>query len=1383
MKTILPTLFALILSISIAFAQNKDHHKAAPYQSSENPTKIFKPSNFYVSKPVRDMPLCDDLKTFDGYIVPRDGMLTSNDMSAKRKRKLAQLNAVNKGVQQVDDRLQMTIKPELEPVTRNAIIEFDNAQNSAAPPDPSMAVGPNHIVTMENGTWSVYDKTGVRAAGFPKPLNQPLAGPNHSDNAGDPVVMYDREADRWFISQFQLSGNSALSDDVFLIGISTTPDPTGSYNVYEYELTAGNDYPHYGVWGDSYVTAGNFTGNQKVYTFNRNKMIAGDATAEIAGFSPANLSVGGFAAPIPVHSEAAGAATGDIKIVFYQDDAYSGVSSDHIGLWNIDMDWSSSASITSSTISGKIQIPVSSFDSTISGNFANLAQPGTSQRIDAIVGAVMNMSHWYKFPSHESILLNWVVEIQDGTQKSGIRWVEMRSTNGGSSWSVYQEGTFTDPAAATVAAKESVFMGCMSMDKNGNIGLGYTKTGTTTYPSLYYTGRMNGDPLGQMTVPEVLVEAGTTSVTNNDRYGDYGQGVTDPTDDLTFWVTSEYSGDPGFQRKTRVYSYQLTPPLDNDVAITAIIEPAALETGLTNAEQLQITLTNLGGLSQTGIAYEVKINNVLVASETYVPALAGGASVNINVPTLFDLSAFDTYDICVTTLLPTDANTANDELCKTTLHLNCIPTTTTSCNVDGIKQFVLGSINVDNGGTGCNTDVNAPQGYSNRTSLSTDLDRRTGFNVHTLQAITGYNPERIKVWIDFNENGLFTDAGEEVINELFTSINALNSFSLTVPTGTTLGTKLLRARAFDSDVNSSTTGPCDDVVYGETQDYTVNIVDPTVSCAGSTITWIDSGWVGGVAPSQSDSAIINGTYNTAVNGNIDVCELIVNTGEILTIAANSFLRTQNNITINGDMYVSHQGSVVQVDDNAITVNNGVINVSTETLALKPRDFTASGSPMSSVTREDDLAPLNRVMQHLTANFISYPGVTGFNFLDDNYDNHVQHTGVLNPGEGYFIRPRPINATGNEVYSETYTTGTLNSGDVPFAVGYNGSKANSYNLLANPYASAIDARLFIAENNMVDEVFLWEHTVVGGTGTSFPGANVYNHSMENISMFNLTGPMTAATAVQANNGYLSTSQGFGILATASGTAIFNNAMRITDNNNTLRAVEQDMNRLWVRVSNNTYDHHNTTLIGFVEDATNGLDSGYDSGRLATVVSLYSHLDDGSEQLAIQGRAGFEVEAQVKLGFETIIEEEQEYLISLDQLQGPAIEQQEVYLIDIIENVIVKLNEQDYKFISNAGRQDERFIIQFKPREVLNNLESAIEAISVFPNPANGIININSPKSSIKEVTVTDIQGRIISTIKAYDKNNLVVDVSHLNTAVYFITIKTELGIKVEQMIKK
>ncbi len=820
--------FAIMLCASLAMAQNTNESSAtADYIPSENPTLILTPSNFFVSPPVRDLPVCDDLSTFDGFIVPKDGANTSHDLSAKRKRKLAALNAAGASSSAIDPKMQKSIAPANSNLNRAPIASFDDVSNQSAPPDPSMAVGPNHVVTMQNGIWAVYDKSGNIAAGFPKTLNDPLSGPNHADNAGDPVVMYDREADRWFISQFQLSGNQSLSDNVFLVGISTTPDPTGAYNVYEYELGAGNDYPHYGIWGDTYVTAGNFTGAQKVYTFNRNKMLAGDPTAEIAGFSPANLGTGGFAAPIPVHSEAAGAATGDIKIVFYQDDAFSGISSDHIGLWNINMDWTNATTINNSTISNKVQIPTAPFDAAIAGGFANIAQPGTNQRIDAIVGAVMNMSHWYKFPTHESILLNWVVEIQDGTQKSGIRWVELRSTNGGSTWSVFQEGTFTDPAATTVAQKESVFMGCISMDMEGNIGLGYTKSGTNTFPSLYYTGRMNGDPLGVMTVPEELAVAGTTSVTSNDRYGDYGQGVRDPSDDLTFWVTSEYSGDPGFNRKSRVYSFKIQAgPPDNEVPT----DPTSLVAS--NITSNSATLTWNASTDNVNVAqYTVSIDGTVVGTT---------GNTNFNVSGLSPLTAYSAS----VTAQDAAGNTSGAATTNfTTIDgpaVSYCDSASTNTNDEYISRVQLNTID----------NASGAQFYSDFTGISTDLSEGQSYTVTVTPTWTGtvYN-EGYAAWIDYNNDGDFDDAGELVWSKA-PSNDTPNSGNFTVPSGTSGDSVRLRVSMKYNAIPTS----CETFQYGEVEDYTVNLGAATggdtqapstplnLSASNETNTTVDLSW-------------------------------------------------------------------------------------------------------------------------------------------------------------------------------------------------------------------------------------------------------------------------------------------------------------------------------------------------------------------------------------------------------------------------------------------------------------------------------------------------------------------------------------------------------------
>ena len=93
------------------------------------------------------------------------------------------------------------------------IISFDGNSNlcGCAPPDPNGAVGPNHVVTMSNLHFQIFNKTGTSLFG-PAANNTLWAGFGggcQTQNAGDPVVLYDQLADRWLLSQF--TSSAALS--------------------------------------------------------------------------------------------------------------------------------------------------------------------------------------------------------------------------------------------------------------------------------------------------------------------------------------------------------------------------------------------------------------------------------------------------------------------------------------------------------------------------------------------------------------------------------------------------------------------------------------------------------------------------------------------------------------------------------------------------------------------------------------------------------------------------------------------------------------------------------------------------------------------------------------------------------------------------------------------------------------------------------------------------------------------------------------------------------------------------------------------------------------------------------------------------------------------
>ncbi|MDG1346892.1 MAG: hypothetical protein P8P77_04685, partial [Crocinitomicaceae bacterium] len=71
-----------------------------------------------------------------------------------------------------------------------------NGMNGAFPPDPSGAVGPNHYVQAVNSSWRVYSKTGTPMSSA-MPLSSLWTG---SSSDGDPIVMYDRHADRFVVT-------------------------------------------------------------------------------------------------------------------------------------------------------------------------------------------------------------------------------------------------------------------------------------------------------------------------------------------------------------------------------------------------------------------------------------------------------------------------------------------------------------------------------------------------------------------------------------------------------------------------------------------------------------------------------------------------------------------------------------------------------------------------------------------------------------------------------------------------------------------------------------------------------------------------------------------------------------------------------------------------------------------------------------------------------------------------------------------------------------------------------------------------------------------------------------------------------------------------------
>ncbi len=571
-----------------------------------------------------------------------------------------------------------------------------------------------------------------------------------------------------------------------------------------------------------------------------------------------------------------------------------------------------------------------------------------------------------------------------------------------------------------------------------------------------------------------------------------------------------------------------------------------------------------------------------------------------------------------------------------------------------------------------------------------------------------------------------------------------------------------------------------------------------VTIAAETTEYTGASWSNGT-PDIGSHAKIASDYDTGVGANtsFDACSCEIDAGRTLTIQANDYINIEKDITVNGNLVVKHQGSVVQSDATASVIKNGSIDVELTTPPLKNRDFMIMGSPMTTETRTGVFNGAYNVQAYTPANFIPHSGVPagGTNFADDNFDDWNPASGTITPGEGFLVYPQaayndpayngppPVSTL---QFNMNYTLGTLNNGTVTRSIVFNGLGSNpdgTPNMLANPYASPIDASAFVNDNALVNEVYFWEHLTA--PSAAIPGANTINVSMDDISMYNGTMGVPAANDPGTSttpNGVISTGQGFSIKAFGAGTVSFTNSMRLTSGNTTLRNPE-GLEKMILKVENTQFNVRSYAGIAFRPDGSAQLDANFDSNRLATIISLYSHLEDGTEQLGIQTRETFDAEIKIPMGFSSQVESETNYVISISSLEGSVLPGVTVYLIDHRENVITELSANDYEFTSGQGTFDGRFTLQFEQDGSLGSVANKLNSVVVYPNPADNIINISSPATYLKAIEVYDVRGRRLSEEIDDKQNSVSLSVTNLETGIYFVKVDTEVGSVTKKIIKK
>jgi len=432
-------------------------------------------------------------------------------------------------------------------------VSFNAGTGSANPPDPVGAVGPNYYLRMANSSFQIFSKTGTSAFG-PANINTLFAGFGGAcatENAGDPVVIYDQLADRWLLSQFSDSSGPGFFN---CVALSTSGDPLGTWYRWAFATPVFPDYPKYGMWPNAFVitTRELDAGEIGVYGVDRAQMLAGNASPTLVRFGvPVDPYSGDGLLPADLDGSTLPPAGAPVYLVGSMDDGGPyGAAQDALALWELDLDFVTPASSALAVVK---TLPIAPYDT----NFPCSGRSCVPQ--PAPLGAVDILSYrqrptfraaYRNFGSYQAIVATQSVE--GAPNMAGMRWWEIRAP--GASAELYQDSTYVPGATDGIHR----WMGSIAQDRSGNIGLGYSASSTSVYPDVRYSGRLEADPLNELGQGEgtLVTAAGGHTEPTTRRWGDYTALTVDPTDDCTFWYVNQYFVTSGTTWTLRVGSFK-----------------------------------------------------------------------------------------------------------------------------------------------------------------------------------------------------------------------------------------------------------------------------------------------------------------------------------------------------------------------------------------------------------------------------------------------------------------------------------------------------------------------------------------------------------------------------------------------------------------------------------------------------------------------------------------------------------------------------------------------------------------------------------------------------------------------------------------------------------
>lgn len=487
---------------------------------------------------------------------------------------------------------------------------------AVCPADPTMAVGPNHVLQMINGSsgayFQIWNKTGtvLKAQSY-------MDAFTGKGGLGDPIALYDQLADRFVMTEF--ANKSETGSYGLIIAVSKTSDPTGLWSVYFYATTLFPDYPKYSVWSDAYYCKTNDFKQQRyngatIWAFDRTAMLNGNSTATAQKFAMGTANKYYSMCPVGLSGTTTPPAGTGGLFAYLNDNSWSGSASDSVGILECDVNF------TTPSLS-KVVVAKSMAVNAYSLGSGNVPQPNNGQGLDALRNRVMNQPQYRNFGTYQSLVLAHVADVVYGSKSvASARWYELRNAG---SWSVYQQQTYSP-------TQDYRFIPSININANGEIGMIYNVTNATNiYPSIKFVYHKPTDPLNTMSAEGIIV-SGTASSNCYNRYGDYNHVVVDPSNNTTFWCTGMYNTSSSWS--TYVASFTTTGTVGplaavriepdvtpNELKASVYPNPAGKQITLTVNEEAQMKMVDFNGKSVLSRVVQPGANKIDIGS--YAPGV------------------------------------------------------------------------------------------------------------------------------------------------------------------------------------------------------------------------------------------------------------------------------------------------------------------------------------------------------------------------------------------------------------------------------------------------------------------------------------------------------------------------------------------------------------------------------------------------------------------------------------------------------------------------------------------------------------------------------------------------------------------------------------------